>query len=114
MEIVINGKKLVVESAKWRVEHEKYYSMSGRFYGVYFDLDYVDIAIHKDFVKDLFYLLIERNEHKIEFNGKVANFYLPIKAFEKLLDEIKNSDNELFEVKFVGTTNEVGYDKNGK
>jgi hypothetical protein len=108
MEIMIDNKKIIVESAKWRIEHEKHYSISGRFYGVEFDLDYVDITIHKNFIKDLLYLLIERNEHKIEFEGKVANFYLPFKAFEKLFDEIKFVNNEFFEVGFVGTMNEVG------
>jgi hypothetical protein len=108
MEIIIDNKKIIVESAKWRTEHEKYYSISGNFYGVAFDLDYVDITIHNNFIKDLLFLLIERNEHKIEFDGKVANFYLPFRYFEKLFNEIKVGNNEFFEVGFVGTMNEVG------
>lgn len=108
MEIVIDNKKIIVESAKWRIEHEKHISIRGRFNCVEFDLDYVDITIHKNFIKDLSYLLFERNEHKIEFDGKVANFYLPIRAFKKLFDEIKVGNNEFFEVGFVGTMNKVG------
>lgn len=108
MEIIIDNKKIIVESAKWRIEHEKYYSISGRFYGIEFDLDYVYITIHKNFIKDLLYLLIERSEHKIEFDGKVANFYITTDNLNKLFSELKNEEVQKLNIEFVGTCNEVG------
>lgn len=108
MEIVFDNKKITVENAKWRTEHKKYYPKS-IYYGIIeFDIDYVNITIDKNFINDLIYLIFERNEYKIEFDGKVANFYIIPQNLNKLLIELKNEEVQKFHIEFIGTNTKVG------
>lgn len=108
MEILIDNKKIIVESAKWRTEHKEYYPKSIYYGKIEFDIDYVNITIDKNTINDLLCLILGRNEHKIEFNGKVANFYITPENIIKLFFELKNKEVQKLNIEFFGTITEVG------
>ena len=106
MEIIIDNKKIIVESAKWWTEHEKYCLLyCGK---IEFDIDYVNITIDKNIINDLLCLILEKNEHKIEFDGKVANFYIRPDSLNKLFFGLKNKEVQKLNIEFVGTNTQVG------
>ena len=110
MEIIIDNKKIIVKSAEWRTENKPLYPKSGYWWRGVIEIivDYVNITIDKNFINDLLCLIFERNEHKIEFNGKVANFYITTDNLNKLFIELKNKEVQKLNIEFVGTNAEVG------
>ena len=110
MEILIDNKKIIVESAKWQSKRETFFPKSEYWWrgGIEIIVDYVNITIDKNFINDLLCLIFERNEHKIEFDGKVANFYITIDNLNKLFIELKNKEAQKLNIEFVGTNSEVG------
>ena len=108
MEILIDNKKIMVESAKWWTEHKEYYLPSRDYSQIEFDIDYVNITIDKNIINDFLCLILEKNEHKIEFDGKVANFYIRPENLNKLFFELKNKEVEKLNILFVGTNTGVG------
>lgn len=106
VEIIVNDKKIEVLSCTWVTRHIKNF---GRlWHDTTIDFDIFNIVIDREYVKDLLYFIFEKNEHKIEYMGKVANFYITNETLKKLLEELKNNKNKSFRIEFIGTNTLVG------